>query len=147
MRRFNQSGELAGYLQEERDGQWLFIYEDSYEGLPVSLTLPVRKEAYKFRKFPPVFEGLLPEGPQLEALLRKHKIDHHDAFAQLVTVGEDLVGSLSIRLPKRTKSKESELSAAELAEELSQVRKQLAREQRINEILKKTVGYFARDEE
>ena len=44
-------------------------------------------------------------------------------------------------------SKESALSAAELAEELSQVRKQLAREKRINEILKKTVGYFAKDEQ
>jgi serine/threonine-protein kinase HipA len=39
---------------------------------------------------------LLPEGPQLEALLRKHKIDRHDAFRQLVTVGEDLVGSLTV---------------------------------------------------
>ncbi len=48
---------------------------------------------------------------------------------------------------KMVSSKESELSAAELAEELSAVRKQLARERRINEILKKTVGYFARDDQ
>lgn len=48
---------------------------------------------------------------------------------------------------KMVSSKESALSASELAEELSSVRKQLAREKRINEILKKTVGYFARDEQ
>ncbi len=48
---------------------------------------------------------------------------------------------------KAVSSKESTLSASELAEQLSQVRKQLAREKRINEILKKTVGYFARDEQ
>ena len=48
---------------------------------------------------------------------------------------------------KAVSSKESALSASELAEELSQVRKQLAREKRINEILKKTVGYFARDDQ
>ena len=101
-----QSKELAGYLQEARDGLWLFVYENDYEGLPVSLTLPVRKEAYTFREFPPVFEGLLPEGPQLEALLRKRKIDRHDTFTQLVTVGEDLVGSLSVRLPKKAKREE-----------------------------------------
>ena len=41
---------------------------------------------------------------------------------------------------KMVSSKESELSAAELAEELSKVRKQLAREKRINEILKKNGG-------
>ena len=48
---------------------------------------------------------------------------------------------------KLVSNKESKLSASELAEELSQVRRQLAREKRINEILKKTVGYFARDEQ
>ena len=48
---------------------------------------------------------------------------------------------------KRLSSKESALSAAELADELSEVRTQLARQKRINEILKKTVGYFARDEQ
>jgi transposase len=48
---------------------------------------------------------------------------------------------------KSVSSNESALSAPELAEELSRVRKQLSREQRINEILKKTVGYFARDEQ
>lgn len=93
----HQAGELAGYLTETGDGRWSFAYVDGYAGMPVSLTLPVRKEPYWFEAFPPVFEGLLPEGPQLEALLKKHKIDRHDAFTQLVTVGGDLVGSLSVR--------------------------------------------------
>jgi len=44
-----------------------------------------------------VFEGLLPEGPQLEALLRMHKIDRNNAFRQLVTVGADMVGSLTVK--------------------------------------------------
>ena len=37
-------------------------------------------------------------------------------------------------------------SPKEMAEELAQLRKELAKERRINEILKKTVGYFAKDE-
>lgn len=37
-------------------------------------------------------------------------------------------------------------SPAQMAAELDQLRKQLAKERRINEILKKTVGYFAKDE-
>jgi hypothetical protein len=36
----------------------------------------------------------------LQALLKKQKIDRNDCFTQLVTVGQDLVGSLSARLVK-----------------------------------------------
>ncbi|MEM7789964.1 MAG: HipA N-terminal domain-containing protein [Verrucomicrobiota bacterium] len=102
-----QSGVLAGYLQQERDGLWVFEYVDGYKDMPISLTLPVRQEPYIFKEFPPVFDGLLPEGAQLEALLKIHKIDRGDYFKQLVTVGGDLVGSLSVYLSKDTITEES----------------------------------------
>ncbi|MCF7733656.1 MAG: HipA N-terminal domain-containing protein [Akkermansiaceae bacterium] len=92
-----QHGRLAGHLRSTGPGTWAFAYEGGYDGPPVSLTLPVRVEPYDFPEFPAFLEGLLPEGPQLEALLRKHKIDRHDAFRQIVTVGEDLIGSLTVR--------------------------------------------------
>ena len=41
----------------------------------------------------------------------------------------------------QAKSKPSQMAA-----EIDQLRKQLAKEKRINEILKKTVSYFAKDE-
>ena len=98
-----QHGRLAGLLQSTGAASWAFVYGGGYDGPPVSLTLPVRAEPYAFQAFPAFLEGLLPEGPQLEALLRKHKIDRHDAFRQLVTVGEDLIGSLTVReLPEAT---------------------------------------------
>ena len=93
----SQHGELAGHLEEQASGMWTFTYLEEYTGAPVSLTMPVRPTRYEFDGFPAVFEGLLPEGPQLEALLRKHKIDRSNAFLQLVTVGADLVGSLTVR--------------------------------------------------
>lgn len=40
-----------------------------------------------------------------------------------------------------------QLSPKEMASEIEQLRKQLRRSERINEILKKTVGYFAKDEQ
>ena len=92
-----QSGKPAGTLEQVKAGEWSFRYFNDYEGMPVSLTLPVRNEPYLFSDFPSVFDGLLPEGPQLEALLKKHKIDRNDYFKQLVTVGGDLVGSLTVR--------------------------------------------------
>ena len=91
-----QHGNRAGELKETRSG-WEFVYDDDYDGFPVSLTLPVRREPYSFDRFPPFFDGLLPEGVQLDTLLRKHKIDRKDHFRQLVIVGEDLVGSVTVK--------------------------------------------------
>ena len=95
-----QSGTLAGHLQEEEDGGWAIEYVEEYAGTPISLTLPLRKEPYIFEEFPAVLDGLLPEGEQLEALLKKQKIDRNDCFTQLVTLGQDLVGSLSVSIIK-----------------------------------------------
>ncbi len=95
-----QSGILAGYLEESQDGSWSFAYVEGYAEIPISLTLPVRKQPYVFTAFPAVLDGLLPEGEQLQALLKKQKIDRNDCFTQLVTVGQDLVGSLSVYLAK-----------------------------------------------
>ena len=92
-----QHGRLAGRLRSTGPASWAFAYEGGYDGPPVSLTLPARAEPYEFPGFPAFLEGLLPEGAQLEALLRKNKIDRHDAFRQIVTVGEDLIGSLTVR--------------------------------------------------
>lgn len=90
-----QHGIQAGHLVEAAGGGWSFTYTPGYNGPPVSLALPVREEPWIFANFPPFLEGLLPEGPQLEAILRKHKIDRADCFGQLMVVGQDVVGSLT----------------------------------------------------
>lgn len=90
-------GRAAAVFEEnERGRAYQLTYEPSYQGPPVSLTLPVRAEPYTFAHFPPFFDGLLPEGEQLEALLRQAKIDRDDPFLQLLTVGRDLVGAVTI---------------------------------------------------
>ena len=45
-----------------------------------------------------------------------------------------------------SKTSGSGLGAVEMAAELEELRKRLAKAERINEILKKTVSYFAKDE-
>lgn len=92
-----QQGTLAGILVEADQNHYRFTYAPGYRGRPISLALPVREGPYDFDRFPPVFEGLLPEGLPLEAMLRQYKIDKKDLFKQLVTVGEDVVGSLTIK--------------------------------------------------
>jgi serine/threonine-protein kinase HipA len=63
---------------------------------PVSLTMPVKFKEFSFNSFPPFFDGLLPEGIQLDGLLRFKKIDKDDYFSQLVAAGADLVGAVSV---------------------------------------------------
>ena len=85
----------AGMLTET-DTSYCFQYLPEYNGEAISLTMPVRKEPYCFKTFPSFFDGLLPEGIQLEGLLRAKKIDKHDYFSQLLAVGEDVVGAITI---------------------------------------------------
>ncbi len=88
---------IAGVLEEiERGTNYVFRYLPAYRGAVVSLTMPVRDEPYVYSSFPPFLDGLLPEGPQLDALLKQEKIDRDDLFKQLVTVGQDLVGAVTI---------------------------------------------------
>lgn len=87
---------LAGILKEIPNDQYIFTYEKNYDGAPISLTMPIHKNIYEFKGFPPFFEGLLPEGFLLDGLLRKYKLDSSDYFGQLLIVGKDVVGAVSI---------------------------------------------------
>ena len=89
-------GVYAGMLTEETRDAYVFAYTPDYAGLPISLTMPVRPEPYRFDTFPSFFDGLLPEGVLLEGLLRQRKIDRHDYFSQLVSVGGDLIGAVTV---------------------------------------------------
>ena len=90
-------GILAGFLDEIAAGkEYTFEYGPDYNGPPVLLTMPLSTHRYEFDRFPPFFEGLLPEGVSLEALLKEKKIDQHDYFEQLVCLGQDLVGAVTV---------------------------------------------------
>jgi serine/threonine-protein kinase HipA len=91
-------GVEAGTLSEIKQGvEYLFEYSDGYTGLEVSRTMPTDVKVYKFNEFPPFFDGLLPEGIQLEGLLKINKIDKNDLFSQLTAVGEELVGVVTVK--------------------------------------------------
>jgi len=89
-------GEPAGMLEETGVGHFTFRYLESYSGHPVSLTMPVAQREFSFDVFPPFFEGLLPEGDMLEGLLRQRKIDRNDFFSQLLAVGGETVGAVTV---------------------------------------------------
>lgn len=92
------NGIEAGRLKElEFSKRYSFEYIQEYTGSPVSLTIPLSLLRYEYDFFPPFFDGLLPEGYQLEGLLKFRKIDRNDFFSQLLAVGDDLVGNVTVK--------------------------------------------------
>lgn len=91
------NGQLAGELIEIEKGKlYRFIYQEQYQGPSVSLTMPLALKVYEYDRFPPFFEGVLPEGMMLEGLLKRAKIDRNDLMSQLIQVGGDLVGNVTV---------------------------------------------------
>jgi len=92
------NGREAGLLKElDFNKKYSFEYLQGYSGDPVSITMPKRQTLYEFDSFPPFFDGLLPEGYQLEGLLKIRKIDKNDFFSQLIAVGDDMVGNVTVK--------------------------------------------------
>ena len=89
--------EFAGIIEElEKNKRYRFVYDRGYSNDPISLTMPIKKREYIFEEFPPFFDGLLPEGVMLEGLIRRLKIDSNDLFGQLMAVGHDMVGAVTV---------------------------------------------------
>jgi serine/threonine-protein kinase HipA len=94
--------ELAGYLEKEADGSYIFTYEESYtktmENPSISLTLPKNKRQHKSAFLFPFFYGLLSEGVNKDIQCRLLKIDEHDDFTRLLeTAGDDTIGAITVK--------------------------------------------------
>lgn len=94
-----RKGILAGILTED-GGEYRFCYENSYlnqdNALPVSLTLPIQKEAYVSPVLFPFFDGLIPEGWLLDVALRNTDISILDRMSLLLLCCKDCIGSVSV---------------------------------------------------
>ena len=74
---------LVGELHQHSLNSYSFTYNDNYDGQPISRTMPLIKKQFNYERFPPFFDGLLPEGPQLNYLLKSKKIDEDDVDAEV----------------------------------------------------------------
>lgn len=86
----------CGELCEIDKHHYRFTYYEHYQGPPISLTMPLLQKRYEYNEFPAVFDGLLPEGVMLHALLKKAKLDYDDYLGQLIAVGRDCIGAITI---------------------------------------------------
>ncbi|MDB5806028.1 MAG: toxin HipA [Betaproteobacteria bacterium] len=90
---------LVGHLRKEAGGAVEFTYDEGWiewEGnLPISLSLPIRKDPYKGEKVIAVFDNLLPDSEQLRRrVAEKVGAAGTDPYSLLAQIGRDCVGAL-----------------------------------------------------
>lgn len=94
-----QNGELVGYLSKQPSGAVEFLYAQEWlsneRAYPVSLSLPLREDAYKGAPVVAVFENLLPDSEALRSrVAEKVGAEGTDAYSLLAQIGRDCVGAL-----------------------------------------------------
>ncbi len=91
---------FAGVLMETEEG-YAFQYDAAYlqtdGAVAVSLTLPLREEAYTSKTLFSFFDGLIPEGWMLQLAAKNWKKNPRDRFAILRVACRDCVGDVSVR--------------------------------------------------
>ncbi|MBP5560626.1 MAG: HipA N-terminal domain-containing protein [Muribaculaceae bacterium] len=94
-----RKGILAGTLIED-GGEYRFSYDSAYlkqeNATPISLTLPLRQEAYVSPTLFPFFDGLIPEGWLLDVALRNTDISVLDRMSLLLLCCKDCIGAVSV---------------------------------------------------
>ncbi|MDO4230142.1 MAG: HipA N-terminal domain-containing protein [Capnocytophaga sp.] len=89
----------AGTISENEEG-YQFAYNENYlnslNANAISLTLPLRKEAYESKVLFPFFDGLIPEGWLLDIAVTNWKLDPKDRFGLLLTMCRDCIGAVSV---------------------------------------------------
>lgn len=96
-------GRLTGTLIEDDNGSFCFQYDARYLQDPlavaVSLTMPLRNEAYMSDTLFPFFDGLIPEGWLLDIAQRNWKLDSRDRMGLLLACCSSTIGAASVCLP------------------------------------------------
>ncbi len=90
---------LMGHLLKQPGGAIAFRYDESWlssdNAIPVSLSLPLREDAFKGEPVAAVFENLLPDSDVIRrGVAEKVGAKGTDAYSLLSQIGQDCVGAL-----------------------------------------------------
>ena len=88
-------GKKVGYLRQDENG-FTFEYLDGYQGLPISLSLPVAQRVFYSKTLFPYFASLAPEGWLKRRFGELQKIDEKDLFGILIQNGDNLLGAVKL---------------------------------------------------
>jgi serine/threonine-protein kinase HipA len=124
------NNQLMGQLMKEPGGAISFRYDESWlsndTAIPVSLSLPLREDAFKGEPVVAVFENLLPDSDVLrKRVAEKVGAKGTDAYSLLSQIGRDCVGALQF-IPED----------AEIVDEATGVNGEIVSENDIEKLLK-----------
>ena len=120
----------AGTLIQDEEGLLSFRYDPSYDGAPLSLSMPLSNRTYRDRVVRPFLFGLLPDDErQRKAIAWEYDVRPNNPFALLTHIGLDCPGGIQFCPPnhldllKRRTSEYRPLSTEQIADRLSSIRK------------------------
>jgi serine/threonine-protein kinase HipA len=121
--------ELTGQLTQDEHGQMSFSYAESWlknpNAVPLSHSLPLRKERFSRNECRGFFAGVLPEQAQREIIAKNLGISARNDFAMLEQIGGECAGAVVFipagkSLPERNYGYR-QLNGAQLVEILKQL--------------------------
>jgi len=96
-------GELVGKLEQHDSGTMSFAYAESWleskSPVPLSASMPLRKEPFGRNECRPFFAGLLPEETSRKVIARGFGISDKNDFAILERIGAECAGAVSLMPP------------------------------------------------
>jgi|GEM_PF-2570256 len=94
------NGNRVGELQQDDDGQLRFRYLQEWlsqaEAAPLSVSLPLQKEAFPQKQARPFFAGLLPEETNRDLIAKMFGVSKNNDFALLDRIGGECAGAVSL---------------------------------------------------
>lgn len=91
------AGQIAGGISQRADGSLRFEYDRGYDGVPLSLNMPVSNEAFGDGLVRPYLAGLLPEDPRVrKEIAREHGVSANNPYALVSVMGLDLPGAVQV---------------------------------------------------
>ena len=124
-------GTQAGTLCQDGAGLLSFCYGPSYDGVPLSLSMPISNRTYRDRVVRPFLFGLLPDGEQQrQAIAREYGVKPNNPFALLAHIGLDCPGGVqfcppdNLGLLTQRASGYRPLSIGQVADRLTSIREE-----------------------
>ena len=96
----NGVSQRVGTIVGNNSSDAVFQYDDEYLSIdrirPISVHLPLQREAFTVQETASFFEGLLPEGFSRRAVANWAKSDENDYLSILKKLGQECLGALQV---------------------------------------------------
>ena len=98
--RQREVGSITGDTEFNAEFRYSEDYLNAPDAMPISLSMPLRNEAYDTANTRNFFEGLLPEGFLRRTVAENNRTDAGDYLSLLEMLGSECLGAIQIKGPE-----------------------------------------------